>query len=175
VIFVLPPLMLLTGLTLQPGVDAGFHGLPDLFGGRQSARTLHLVTANLLVLFVIVHLLTTAWRAGAPSARWPAAARYIVFHCADDMDGAADGTNLHYESIDLVDAFHPQTMLGYALNDRPLEVGHGAPVRLRVERQLGYKHAKYVMRLEAVVSLPRIGKGKGGYWEDQGYEWYAGA
>jgi DMSO/TMAO reductase YedYZ molybdopterin-dependent catalytic subunit len=103
------------------------------------------------------------------------AARYIVFHCADDMDGEPNGTNLYYESIDLVDAFHPQTMLAYALNDRPLEVGHGAPVRLRVERQLGYKHAKYVMRLEAVDSLRSIGMGRGGFWEDRGYEWYAGA
>jgi DMSO/TMAO reductase YedYZ molybdopterin-dependent catalytic subunit len=54
-------------------------------------------------------------------------------------------------------------------------VGHGAPVRLRVERQLGYKHAKYVMRLEAVDSLRSIGMGRGGFWEDRGYEWYAGA
>ena len=101
-------------------------------------------------------------------------ARYIVFHCADAMDDRPDGTDFYYESIDLIDAFHPQTMLAYALNDKPLEVGHGAPIRLRVERQLGYKQAKYVMRIEAVDSLLRIGMGKGGYWEDQGYEWYAG-
>ncbi len=102
-------------------------------------------------------------------------ARYIVFHCADAMSGQPDGTDLYYESIDLVDAFHPQTLLAYALNGRPLEIGHGAPVRLRVERQLGYKQAKYIMRVEAVDSLLKIGMGKGGYWEDQGYEWYAGA
>jgi DMSO/TMAO reductase YedYZ molybdopterin-dependent catalytic subunit len=98
-------------------------------------------------------------------------AKYIVFHCADRMgDGAP-----YYESIDLVDAFHPQTILAWAMNDAPLDVGHGAPARLRVERQLGYKHAKYVMRIEAVASLAAIGKGKGGYWEDaSGYEWYAG-
>ena len=61
------------------------------------------------------------------------------------------------------------------MNDRPLEIGHGAPLRLRVERQLGYKHAKYVMRIEAVDSLAGIGLGKGGYWEDRaGYQWYAG-
>ncbi|MES2441986.1 MAG: molybdopterin-dependent oxidoreductase [Pseudomonadota bacterium] len=98
------------------------------------------------------------------------AAKYIVFHCADLM-----GTTPYYESIDLVDAFHPQTILAWAMNDRRLDVGHGAPIRLRVERQLGYKHAKYVMRIEAVASLAGIGKGKGGYWEDSsGYEWYAG-
>jgi len=97
-------------------------------------------------------------------------ARYIVFHCADDFRGVP-----YYESIDLVDAFHPQTILAWAMNDRPLEIGHGAPLRLRVERQLGYKQAKYVMRIEAVASLAQIGLGKGGYWEDRaGYQWYAG-
>ena len=97
-------------------------------------------------------------------------ARYIVFHCADDFGGIP-----YYESIDLVDAMHPQTILAWAMNDNLLEVGHGAPLRLRVERQLGYKHAKYVMRVEALASLVGIGLGKGGYWEDRsGYQWYAG-
>ncbi|MCW3835243.1 molybdopterin-dependent oxidoreductase [Sphingomonas canadensis] len=99
------------------------------------------------------------------------AARYIVFHCADRMGNGS----FYYESIDLVDALHPQTILAWAMNGKPLTVGHGAPVRLRVERQLGYKHAKYVSRIEAVASLSGIGGGKGGYWEDvNGYEWYAG-
>ena len=97
-------------------------------------------------------------------------ARYLVFHCADRY-GAAP----YYESIDLIDAFHPQTILAFALNDQLLDVAHGAPVRLRVERQLGYKHAKYVERIEAVASLDRIGGGRGGTWEDiAGYDWYAG-
>jgi DMSO/TMAO reductase YedYZ molybdopterin-dependent catalytic subunit len=98
-------------------------------------------------------------------------ARYIVFHCADGMGGGQS----YYESIDLIDAFHPQTILAFALNDRPLSVANGAPLRLRVERQLGYKQAKYLMRIEAVDSLAPVGRGKGGYWEDHaGYEWYAG-
>ena len=98
------------------------------------------------------------------------AARFIVFHCADDFGGRP-----YYESIDLVDAFHPQTILAWGMNGRALPVGHGAPLRLRVERQLGYKHAKFVMRIEAVASLASIGGGRGGYWEDVGnYEWYAG-
>lgn len=98
-------------------------------------------------------------------------ARFLVFHCADMMKGEM----AYYESIDLVDAFHPQTILALKLNDAPLPVGNGAPVRLRVERQLGYKHAKYVERIEAVASLNGIGGGKGGYWEDRsGYQWYAG-
>jgi len=97
-------------------------------------------------------------------------ARFVVFTCADMMGGQP-----YYESIDLIDAFHPQTILALALNDAPLDIGHGAPVRLRVERQLGYKHAKYVMKIDAVASLDGIGKGKGGYWEDAiGYDWYAG-
>jgi len=99
-------------------------------------------------------------------------ARYVVFHCFDPME--ADGSSPYYESIDLDDAFHEQTLLAYELNDRPLPIKNGAPIRLRVERQLGYKHAKYVMRLEAVASFDAIRGGKGGYWEDQGYQWYAG-
>ena len=81
---------------------------------------------------------------------------------------------MYYESIDLVDGFHPQTILAYELNGKPLEVSHGAPLRLRVERQLGYKQAKYLMRIEIVESLDSFGHGKGGFWEDRGYEWYAG-
>ena len=78
------------------------------------------------------------------------------FHCADDFRGTP-----YYESIDLVDAFHPQTILAYGMNDADLPVGHGAPLRLRVERQLGYKHAKFVMRIEAVASLAGIGRRQG--------------
>lgn len=102
-------------------------------------------------------------------------ARYIVFHCADTLDpSATDGAGKYYESIDLIDAYHPQTILAYEMNDATLPVRHGAPLRLRVERQLGYKHAKYVMRIEAVESLDGIGRGAGGFWPDRGYEWYAG-
>jgi DMSO/TMAO reductase YedYZ molybdopterin-dependent catalytic subunit len=99
-----------------------------------------------------------------------ARARYIVFHCADTYGGKP-----YYESIDLVDAFHPQTILAHTMNRAPLSIGHGAPLRLRVERQLGYKQAKYVMRVQAVDSLNALYGGKGGYWEDNhDYQWYAG-
>ena len=102
-------------------------------------------------------------------------ARFIVFHCADTLDpNAPEGLRRYYESIDLIDAYHPQSILAYDMNGAPLSVKHGAPVRLRVERQLGYKHAKYVMRVEAVADLAGFGGGKGGFWEDRGYEWYAG-
>jgi DMSO/TMAO reductase YedYZ molybdopterin-dependent catalytic subunit len=97
-------------------------------------------------------------------------ARYIMFHCADTYGGKP-----YYESIDLVDAFHPQTILAHTMNRAPLSIGHGAPLRLRVERQLGYKQAKYVMRVQAVDSLNGLYGGKGGYWEDNhDYQWYAG-
>lgn len=100
-------------------------------------------------------------------------AKFVVFHCADPMD--SDGRNLYYESIDMEDAYHPQTILAHTLNDQPLPVPNGAPLRLRVERQLGYKHAKYLMRIELAASLADIRGGRGGYWEDSnGYQWYAG-
>ena len=97
-------------------------------------------------------------------------ARYIVFHCYDRFGGSE-----YYESVDLIDAFHPQTILAWALNGRMLPVQNGAPLRLRVERQLGYKQAKYLRAIEAVASLASVGKGKGGTWEDEAdYAWYAG-
>jgi len=96
-------------------------------------------------------------------------ARFIVFRCADDFKG-----NPYYESCDLDDAFHPQTIVAHALNGEPLPVKNGAPLRMRIERQLGYKHAKYLTAIEAVASFEGIEGGAGGYWEDRGYQWYAG-
>jgi DMSO/TMAO reductase YedYZ molybdopterin-dependent catalytic subunit len=75
----------------------------------------------------------------------------------------------------MIDAFHPQTIIAHRLNGQPLPERNGAPLRLRVERQLGYKHAKYLTGLEIVADLSNVGGGKGGYWEDRGYQWYAGA
>ena len=99
-------------------------------------------------------------------------ARYILFHCADNLGGGPGG--MYYETIDLNDAAHPQTILAYDMNGKALPVEHGAPLRLRLERQLGYKMAKYVMSIEAVDSFAHIGSGRGGFWEDRGYQWYAG-
>ena len=106
-------------------------------------------------------------------------ARFAVFHCADTLDGGGEfGVDpesiRYYESIDLIDAAHPQTILAYDMNGKKLTVPHGAPLRLRLERQLGYKMAKYIMRIELVQSLADLHGGRGGYWEDRGYEWYAG-
>ncbi|MGH6865238.1 MAG: molybdopterin-binding protein [Methyloceanibacter sp.] len=107
-------------------------------------------------------------------ARLKPQATYIVHYCADALDDAGTEKDKYYESIGLDDAFHAQTILAYEMNDQVLPIPHGAPLRLRVERQLGYKMAKYVMRIEAVDSLASIRGGKGGFWEDRGYEWYAG-
>jgi DMSO/TMAO reductase YedYZ molybdopterin-dependent catalytic subunit len=99
-----------------------------------------------------------------------AAARYAIFSCYDADDGGAH----YYESLDLAQAAHPQTLLALDLNDAALDTAHGAPVRLRIPTQLGYKSAKWVYRIELAATFAGAGGGKGGYWEDQGYEWYAG-
>jgi DMSO/TMAO reductase YedYZ molybdopterin-dependent catalytic subunit len=128
-----------------------------------------------------MHCCDEGWNAvatwtGVPLARVLALAEplaraaYVVFHCLDKRE---DG-ELYYESIDLSDANHPQTMLAYRMNGRPLPVGNGAPLRLRVETQIGYKNAKYVDRIELVDRLDGLGKGRGGWWEDfDGAVWYA--
>jgi DMSO/TMAO reductase YedYZ molybdopterin-dependent catalytic subunit len=100
-------------------------------------------------------------------------ARFVVFHCLDRMD-EDDEKSWYYESVDLDDAFHEQTILAWELNGRPLPVENGAPLRARIERQLGYKQPKYVHRVELVSELRPIAGGKGGYWEDRGYDWYGG-
>ena len=108
------------------------------------------------------------------AARPKRQARYAVFYCADPMTVEGDPGHFYYESLALSEANHPQTILAHRLNGAPLEVRYGAPVRLRAERQLGYKQPKYVERIVLVDTLAGIGGGKGGYWEDQGYTWYGG-
>jgi DMSO/TMAO reductase YedYZ molybdopterin-dependent catalytic subunit len=101
-------------------------------------------------------------------------ARFAVFHCYDTIERSLSGEIKYFESIDTVDAYHPQTILAYAMNGAPLPVTNGAPLRLRVERQLGYKMAKYIHTIELVDSFAGLGMGRGSYWADRGYEWYAG-
>lgn len=101
-------------------------------------------------------------------------ARYCVYHCYDNIQRTLSGDILYYESSDLIDAYHPQTILSYGLNDQVLPVSNGAPVRLRIERALGYKQPKYLHTIELVDDLAPFGRGKGGYWEDNGYDWYGG-
>jgi DMSO/TMAO reductase YedYZ molybdopterin-dependent catalytic subunit len=104
------------------------------------------------------------------AARPTTAARYAIFSCFDRDE---TGTN-YYESLSLPQAAHPQALLALDLNDAPLDPDHGAPVRLRVPTQLGYKSAKWVRRIELAATFAGVGSGKGGYWEDQGYDWFAG-
>ena len=91
-------------------------------------------------------------------------ARYVVFYPFDSS----------WESIDMADAWHPQTLLAYGMNREELPSGHGAPLRLKVPRQLGYKNVKYLVGIEVVESLKDIGNGLGSNALDYGYSWYAG-
>ena len=87
-------------------------------------------------------------------------ARFITVTCADG----------YYESLDMASALHPQSLLCYEMYDRPLERGHGAPLRLSLPTKIGYKHAKYLMTLDVTHVLPS----RKSYWGDQGYSWYGG-
>jgi DMSO/TMAO reductase YedYZ molybdopterin-dependent catalytic subunit len=91
-------------------------------------------------------------------------ARYVVFYPFDQW----------WDSLDMADAWHPQTLLAYGMNGRPLPPGHGAPLRLRVARQLGYKSIKYLSRIRVVDTLEGIGEGLGSASPEAGYAWYAG-
>jgi DMSO/TMAO reductase YedYZ molybdopterin-dependent catalytic subunit len=87
-------------------------------------------------------------------------ARFITVTCADD----------YYESLDMATARQPQSLLCYEMYDRPLDRGHGAPLRLHLPTKLGYKQAKYLMTMNVTDVLPA----KRSYWGDQGYSWYGG-
>jgi DMSO/TMAO reductase YedYZ molybdopterin-dependent catalytic subunit len=104
------------------------------------------------------------------AARPRKGAGFVVFHTFDrDANGVP-----YYESLDFSQALHPQTLLALRQNGRPIAPDRGAPVRLKIPTQLGYKSAKWVRHIAVVPSLARLFGGKGGYWEDQGYQWYAG-
>jgi DMSO/TMAO reductase YedYZ molybdopterin-dependent catalytic subunit len=92
-------------------------------------------------------------------------ARYVVYQSHDD--GA-------WDSIDLDEARHPQTLLAWGMNGADLPVPFGGPLRMRVPRQLGYKSTKYVNRLVVTASLDGFGTGKGSADAEGGYSWYAG-
>ena len=91
-------------------------------------------------------------------------ARYVVFFPFDES----------WDSLDMADAWHPQTLLAYAMNGNELPTPHGAPLRLRVARQLGYKSVKYLSRITVTDTLKNIGAGLGSYSPEIGYSWYAG-
>lgn len=79
-----------------------------------------------------------------------------------------------WDSLDMADAWHPQTLLAYGMNGSNLPVPHGAPVRLRVERQLGYKNLKFVSAITVTDSAKDWGEGQGAQGAEHGYSWYAG-
>jgi DMSO/TMAO reductase YedYZ molybdopterin-dependent catalytic subunit len=91
-------------------------------------------------------------------------AKYVVFFPFDES----------WDSLDLPDAFHPQTFLAYNLNGQDLPTPHGAPIRLRVARQLGYKSVKYLSHITVTDNLKNIGKGYGSASPESGYSWYPG-
>jgi DMSO/TMAO reductase YedYZ molybdopterin-dependent catalytic subunit len=91
-------------------------------------------------------------------------ARYVVFFPFDDS----------WDSVDMPDAFHPQTLLAYGMNGQEMPTGHGAPLRVRVPRQLGYKSVKYLSRITVTDTMKNIGKGMGSAAPEYGYSWYAG-
>jgi DMSO/TMAO reductase YedYZ molybdopterin-dependent catalytic subunit len=91
-------------------------------------------------------------------------AKYVAYF---SFDGA-------WDSLDMPDAFHPQTFLAYGLNGQDFPTPHGAPIRMRVARQLGYKSVKYLSRVTVTDTLKNIGSGKGSISPDFGYSWYAG-
>jgi len=93
-----------------------------------------------------------------------AKARYVVVNAYDQ----------NWDSLDMADAYHPQTFLAYGLNGDELPTPHGAPLRLKVPRQLGYKSVKFLSRITVTDSLKNIGSGQGSLAPDSGYSWYAG-
>lgn len=97
-------------------------------------------------------------------------ARFVYVRSMDTMERSLSGGVKYWESHDLRDSLHPQTILAYGMNGGPLPVRNGAPLRLRVERQLGYKMAKYLHAIEVVPDLTDAGS----YWASKGYDWYAG-
>ena len=101
-------------------------------------------------------------------------AKFVMYHCYDQMGGGLSAPEPYYETHDLIDAYHPQTICAYGLNGVQLPVENGAPMRVRNERALGYKQPKYVHTIELVDNFAGVGMGQGGYWEDHGYEWYGG-
>jgi DMSO/TMAO reductase YedYZ molybdopterin-dependent catalytic subunit len=107
-------------------------------------------------------------------ARPKLTARYALFHCYDAIEKSLSGEVFYYETLDLREAYHPQSILAYGMNGAPLPVANGAPLRLRAERNLGYKMAKYIHTIELIDSFAMLAGGKGSYWADRGYSWYAG-
>lgn len=158
--------------TVDPGVDLERWTL-QVGGavGRPGAYRLDQIRALPLIRHNTRHICVEGWDAigrfgGARLGDFldlvgaDANASYVTVSCADK----------YYESLDMATARHPQSLLCYEMYDRPLDRGHGAPLRLQIPTTLGYKQAKYLMTLE----VQRVVPAKRSYWGDQGYSWYGG-
>ncbi|MFZ6648885.1 molybdopterin-binding protein [Undibacterium sp. TJN25] len=86
-------------------------------------------------------------------------AKYVGFKCADD----------YFTSIDMATALHPQTLMALTYDDQPLPPRYGFPMKLRMPTKLGYKNPKHIQAIFVTNTYP------GGYWEDQGYNWFGGS
>jgi len=92
-------------------------------------------------------------------------AKYVVYFSTDPE---------WWDSIDMSDALHPQTLVAYGLNGGELPIGNGGPLRMRLPKQLGYKSVKYITKATLTDDLKRFGKGLGSTEPESGYSWYAG-
>ena len=135
-----------------------------------AALTLEMLQQLARITYTVKHHCVEGWTAVATWSGVPFSAiaalvqpteraRFVRF---DSFD------NEYYNGWDMASAMHPQTMLAYGFNDRPLMPDHGAPLRLYSPIKLGYKLTKYLTRVTFTATRP------GGYWEDQGYPWLGG-
>jgi DMSO/TMAO reductase YedYZ molybdopterin-dependent catalytic subunit len=142
-----------TGAVQKPGdyTLAQIHALPKV---RQNTRHVCVEGWDVIGSFGGARLADFLQTIGADPK-----ARFVTVECADD----------YYESLDMATAAHPQTLLCYEMYDQPLTREHGAPLRLQIPTKIGYKQAKYLIRLKITHVLERVG-----YWEDQGYSEFYG-
>jgi DMSO/TMAO reductase YedYZ molybdopterin-dependent catalytic subunit len=132
--------------------------------------TLERIVALPRISYTVKHHCVEGWTA---IATWAGVPFHVV---ADMVDPLPAARYVNFRSFDIgysngwdmPSAMHPQTILAYAYNDRPLMPDHGAPLRLYAPTKLGYKNTKYLLSVEFTATKP------GGYWEDQGYPWFGG-
>ena len=151
-------------------------------GGEVTAPmrfTMEMLQALPRISYTVKHHCVEGWTAigtwaGVPLAAVAALvqptgrARYVRFDTFDAAPRRGGGSVPYYNGWDLKSALHPQTILAYGFNDQPLTPGHGGPLRLYAQIKLGYKLTKYLTKVTFTYERP------GGYWEDQGYPWFAG-
>lgn len=139
VVFILGPLAMLTGMAMSPAIENRFHWYPKLFGNRQGARSIHFLVMIAFVIFIVIHVSLVA----------------------------ATGLVRNMNHID--NCLKPQSILAWEMNYETLPLIHGAPIRLRVENQLGYKMVKWISSIEFVQTHKSLGRGFGGKNEDDEY------